>query len=150
MPLSFMRHICCLNSQNILQCCCYPYKTSQLSFLNSCYLFSKRRFLTYLNLGPETSPKIANLYLLFFLSLSSILMIERSVSVCYFKIAIFHIFFSNTKWIQVSLESLMIELYLHIKIYLDYFPGRLKNAELRKSTRLAFRVPVPKAVEVVS
>ena len=38
----------------------------------------------------------------------------------------------------------MIAFYLHIKIYLNYFPGRLKYAKLGKSTRLA----VPKAVEV--
>ena len=34
--------------------------------------------------------------------------------------------------------GLVIELYVHIKIYLYYFPGRLKYAELEKSTRLAF------------
>ena len=33
-------------------------------------------------------------------------------------------------------ENFMIELYLHIKLYLDYFPGRLKYAELEKSMRL--------------
>ena len=43
----------------------------------------------------------------------------------------------------------MIELYLHIKIYLDFFPGRLKYAESRKSMRLIFCVPVPKTVEVI-
>ena len=42
----------------------------------------------------------------------------------------------------------MIELYLHIKNYLDYFPGRLKYAEIGKSTRLAFYVPVPKVIEI--
>ena len=42
------------------------------------------------------------------------------------------VFFSNAKWIWISLESL-IELYLYIKIYLDDFPGRLKQAELAKS-----------------
>ena len=36
------------------------------------------------------------------------------------------------------MESLMTEVYLHIKLYLDYFPGRLKYAELGKSTRLRF------------
>ena len=35
-----------------------------------------------------------------------------------------------------------------LKIYLDYFPGKLKDAELGKSTCLTFWVPVPK-VEVV-
>ena len=35
-----------------------------------------------------------------------------------------------------------------LKIYLDYFPGKLKDAKLGKSTRLTFWVPVPK-VEVV-
>ena len=34
----------------------------------------------------------------------------------------------------MSLESFMIELYLHIKIFLDYFPGRLKYVKLGKST----------------
>ena len=43
----------------------------------------------------------------------------------------------------------MIELYLHVKIYLDYFPGRLKYAKLGKSTPLTFWVPVPKVVEVI-
>ena len=38
----------------------------------------------------------------------------------------------------------MIELYLHTKIYLDYFRGRLKYAELGKSTLLTFWVPLPK------
>ena len=37
-----------------------------------------------------------------------------------------------------ALESLIIELYLHIKIYLKYFTGRLKYAKLEKSTRLRF------------
>ena len=32
----------------------------------------------------------------------------------------------------------MIELYLHIKIYLYYFPGRLKYIELGKPVRLTF------------
>ena len=32
----------------------------------------------------------------------------------------------------------MIELYLHIKIYLYYFPGRLKYAEPGKATQLTF------------
>ena len=43
----------------------------------------------------------------------------------------------------------MIELYLHLKICLDYFPGGLKYAELGNSTRLEFGVPVPKVVEVI-
>ena len=32
----------------------------------------------------------------------------------------------------------MIELHLHIKIYLHYFPGRLKYPELGKSMHLTF------------
>ena len=52
--------------------------------------------------------------------------LERSVSACCFKIAIFPFHFSNVKWIWIPLESLKIELNLCIKIYLDYFPGRLK------------------------
>ena len=44
----------------------------------------------------------------------------------------------------------MIELCLHIKIYLEYFPGRLKYAKLGKSMCLKFSVPVPKVVEVIS
>ena len=43
----------------------------------------------------------------------------------------------------------MVELYLHIKIYLDYFTGRLKYAELGKSTSLTFSVPVPKVDECI-
>ena len=43
----------------------------------------------------------------------------------------------------------MIELYLHLKICLDYFPGGLKYAELWNSTHLEFWVPVPKVVEVI-
>ena len=43
----------------------------------------------------------------------------------------------------------MIELYVHIKNYLDYFPRRLKHAELGKSMRLKFSVPVLKVVEVI-
>ena len=43
----------------------------------------------------------------------------------------------------------MIEIYLYIKIYLDYFPGRLKYVEFGKSTRLTFCVPVPKLAEVI-
>ena len=74
--------------------------------------------------------------------------IERSVSVGFFKITIFPIPFSNAKWIQISFQSLMIELSLHIKNYLDYFPGRLKYAELGKSTRVTFLVPVTTIVEV--
>ena len=76
------------------------------------------------------------------------LRIEQSVFACFFKTIIFPVSFSNAKWIQISLESLTIELYFHLKIYLYYFPGRLKYAELGKSTRLTFWVPVPKVVEV--
>ena len=43
----------------------------------------------------------------------------------------------------------MIEFYLHIKIYLNYFPGMLKYTELGKSMHFIFWVPVPKAVEVI-
>ena len=32
----------------------------------------------------------------------------------------------------------MIELYLHIKIYLDHFPGRLEHTKPGKPTRLTF------------
>ena len=49
------------------------------------------------------------------------LRIERSVSVCLFNIAIVPISFFNAKRICISLESLMIELYLLTKIYFDYF-----------------------------
>ena len=34
-------------------------------------------------------------------------------------------------------------------MYLDYFPRRLKYAELGKSMRLKFSVPVLKVVEVI-
>ena len=61
-----------------------------------------------------------------FLSEIILLRTERSFSVCFFNIAIFPIFFSNVKWIWTLLENLMIELYLYIKMELDYFPGRLK------------------------
>ena len=43
----------------------------------------------------------------------------------------------------------MIELYLLVKMYLDYFARRLKYAELGKSMRLTFYVPVPKVVKVI-
>ena len=43
----------------------------------------------------------------------------------------------------------MIELYLHIKVYLYHFPGRLKYTKLGKSTHFTFCVPVPKIVEVI-
>ena len=43
----------------------------------------------------------------------------------------------------------MIEPYLHVKNYLDYFLGRLKYGELGKSNHIKFWVPVPKFVEVV-
>ena len=43
----------------------------------------------------------------------------------------------------------MIKLYAHLKIHLYYFPGRVKYAELGKSTRLIFWVPVPKVVEII-
>ena len=66
------------------------------------------------------------------------LRIGRSFSACFFKTTVFPISFSNAKWIEVSLESLMIELCLRIKIYLGYYPGRLKYVELVKSTRLKF------------
>ena len=55
-----------------------------------------------------------------------------------FEITIFPISFSNVKWIYLSLESFMIELYLHTKIYFDQFPGRLKYGELGKSMRFTF------------
>lgn len=44
----------------------------------------------------------------------------------------------------------MIELYLHLKIYLNSFPRKLKYVELGKSTRLTVWVPVPKVVEVIA
>ena len=74
---------------------------------------------------------------------------ERSVSAYFFKITICAVSFSNAKCIYLSLETLMIELYLHIKIYLDCFPGRLKYAKLGKSTCLTFWVPVLKVVKVI-
>ena len=43
----------------------------------------------------------------------------------------------------------MTELYLNINIYLYYFSGRPKYAELGKSMRLTFGVPVQKVVEVI-
>ena len=43
----------------------------------------------------------------------------------------------------------MIELYLHTKIHLYYFPRRLGYAELGKSTGLTFSVPLPKFSEVI-
>ena len=43
----------------------------------------------------------------------------------------------------------MIEPNLHVNIYLDYLPGRLKYAEFGKSTRLTFFVSVPKVVEAI-
>ena len=42
----------------------------------------------------------------------------------------------------------MIELYLHIKIYLDYFPGRLKYAKLGKSARLTFEFQCEKLLRL--
>ena len=36
----------------------------------------------------------------------------------------------------------MIELYLYVKIFLDYFPGRLKNAKFGELKKM----PVPKVV----
>ena len=68
---------------------------------------------------------------------------------CFFKIPIFPISFSSAKWRKISLESLMIELYLYLKIYLDYFPGRLKYTDLGKSIHLTFWAPVPKVAEVI-
>ena len=44
----------------------------------------------------------------------------------------------------------MIELYLHIKNYLDYFPERPKYTEFEKSSRLTFWVPVAKVVAVTA
>ena len=43
----------------------------------------------------------------------------------------------------------MIELYLHMQIYLDYFQGRLKHAEFGKLTYLMFCVPVQRFVGVI-
>ena len=77
------------------------------------------------------------------------IMIECSVSPCFFKITTFPISFSNAKWILISLESEIIEAFLNTKIYLNYFPGRLKYVKLGKSTRLTFSVPKPKVVEVI-
>ena len=45
--------------------------------------------------------------------------------------------------------TLYIYIYIYMKIYLDYFPGRLKLPELGKWTCLTFWVPVPKAVEFI-
>ena len=43
----------------------------------------------------------------------------------------------------------MIEICLPIKTYLDYFPGRLKYAELGNPTQFKFSIPVPKVVKVI-
>ena len=68
------------------------------------------------------------------------LRIERSVSACFSKIAILPIYFSNAKWIYLSLESLMIELCLHIKVYLDYFQEdrNMPNLENRRVLHFEF------------
>ena len=67
-----------------------------------------------------------------------------------FKVACVFFFFNMLLFQSIRRPNgLMIELYLHIKFYLDYFPGRLKYAELGKSTRLTFSVPVPNLVEVI-
>ena len=42
----------------------------------------------------------------------------------------------------------MIELYLYIKTYLDYFPGKLKYSQLGKWTRFTFWVPVLKVLRL--
>ena len=48
------------------------------------------------------------------------------------------------------MESLMIELYLHRKIYSNYFPGRPKHAKLRKSMNFTFWVSLlTRVVEVM-
>ena len=67
-----------------------------------------------------------------------LLTIERMFLHAFLKITIFPVFFSNVKWMYISLESLVIELYLHLKINLDYFPRRLKHAELGKSMDITF------------
>ena len=54
---------------------------------------------------------------------------KDSVSECFFNIAILPISFANAKWMWMLLESLMTELYIYI-IFLDDFPGRLKQAKL--------------------
>ena len=77
------------------------------------------------------------------------LKIEGSVCEFFFKVLFFKISFSNAKLMLISLERLTIELYLHIKICLDYFPGRLKYAKLGKSMRLTFWVLVTKCFEVI-
>ena len=46
--------------------------------------------------------------------------------------------FLSVKWIWISMEVLMTEPCLHIKIYLDYFPGMLKYAKIGKTMRLTF------------
>ena len=61
---------------------------------------------------------------------------------------IFQFSFLSAKWTWISMEVLMTELCLHIKIYLGYFPGRLEYAKIGKTMRLTFSVPVPKVVEV--
>ena len=53
---------------------------------------------------------------------------KQRVSACFFNISIFTISFFDVKWIWISLESLMIKLYIHVKIYLNYSPGRRKYA----------------------
>ena len=45
--------------------------------------------------------------------------LECSVSVCFFKKVIFPIYFFNAKWIYLSLESLIIKLFLHKKILIQ-------------------------------
>ena len=54
---------------------------------------------------------------------------------------------SNAKWI-ISLESLMIELYLNIKIYLDYFPERLTYAKLGNQRVLNFEYQCQKLLRL--
>ena len=59
----------------------------------------------------------------------------------------FFLFPSNAKWI-ILLESLIIELYLDIKIYLDYFPGRLTYAKLENQRVLNFEFQYQKMLRL--
>ena len=66
------------------------------------------------------------------------LRIKRCASECLFKIIIFSISFSNVKCIWVSSESLMIELYLHMKFIWIIFQESWNTPNLENQRVLHF------------
>ena len=91
-------------------------KNNTKVYLNVRYI--KKEYMLCLNICQNVTQIMKKLILLMIQNGNydiTLECLEDSVSVCFFKIVIFPIYFFNAKWIYISLESLIIKLFLHKK-----------------------------------